>query len=82
MAGKKAKKKARYESYSKEECSCCTPGADVPDWLLLLVGGFGLLNAMGWVTWPVFNSGFNAVWPVIVVVIAVKNLMERKNCKC
>jgi len=82
MAGKKARKKARYESASKEECSCCAPGASLPDWLLLLVGGFGLVHALGWADWPVFTSGFNAVWPVLVIVIAAKNLMEKKNCSC
>lgn len=82
MAGKKAKKRPRYEAASKEERSCGTPGANLPDWLLLFVGGFGLVNALGWVSWPMFTSGFNSVWPVLIIVIAIKNLMDKQNCGC
>jgi hypothetical protein len=84
MAVKKSKKKpkmAKVESVS-ESCCCGNDGigANLSEWLLILVGGFGLAYALGYVDWPLFTGGFQIAWPIIVIVVAMKNIMDKKNC--
>jgi hypothetical protein len=86
MAGRKAKKKAKIVAAvsSKAECmSCSDPSADIPDWLLLIIGAFGFVTAVGWLNWPFLKSyEFSIAWPIIVIVVAAWNLMKRKSGCC
>ena len=79
MATKKAK---RMAARKREMSACCGSTAGIPDiqdWLLIILGGLGLGVALGYVSWPGFDLYFPYVWSVLVLVIGVKNLMN-KNC--
>lgn len=81
MATRKAKKAAG----KGEPCSCCPPAPgvhNIEDWMLIMLGGLGLLQAINWISWPGFNQYFAIVWPVLVLVIGAKSLMDRGGCTC
>lgn len=84
MATKKAKK-AAMPAKEEEMCGCCSPlpGVhNIEDWMLIMLGGIGLLQAINWINWPGFNSYFMVVWPVLVLVIGAKSLIDRNSCCC
>jgi hypothetical protein len=80
MAAKRAKKAAM-----KKECSCCASSGGVhnlKEWLLIILGAIGLANALGYVSWPGFETYFPYVWSVLVLVIGITSAMEKSNCTC
>ena len=80
-----ATKKAKKATVKKVE-SCCAdsaPMAGIPniqDWLLIFLGGLGLSTALGYLSWPGFDSYFPVVWSALVLVIGATNLMNKKGC--
>lgn len=85
MAGKKAKKKAMAMPMKaeKDECACCSEtGTPLAEWLLVFVGALGLAYGLGYVNWPIFTQSFPVIWPVLVIVVAVTNIANRRNCSC
>jgi len=82
MAAKKAKKAAVKK---EEECACCSSPegiSNLKEWLLIILGAIGLANALGYISWPGFNSYFSFVFPVLVLVIGITSAMEKANCTC
>jgi hypothetical protein len=79
MAAKKAKKAAT----KKAECECCSPEGihNLKEWLLIILGAIGLASALGYLSWPGFETYFPYVWSVLVLVIGITSVMEKSSCK-
>ena len=78
MATKKAKRMAvkKAESYSAPAAGI----QHIQDWLLIILGGLGLATTLGYIVLPGFDSYFQYVWPVLVLVIGITNLMNKNSC--
>jgi hypothetical protein len=81
MAGKKVKRAAAKVAKA-EECACCTPNNYLMETLLIIVGGIGLVNAVGYINWPGFSAYFPFVWSILVLVIGIKEVMDKGSCTC
>lgn len=83
MAAKKNKKAVTKKPVSHSPCSCVEEPAaglaHIQDWILILVGGLGLVSALGYLKLQAFDSIFPFVWSTLVIIIGIKNLMN-KNC--
>ncbi len=75
MAGKKMKKAAK-----KETC-CCSGGNDnLEEWLLVILGGLGFAQALGYLNLTPYYFAY--VWSALVLVIGVKKIIDKSNCSC
>jgi hypothetical protein len=79
-----AKKKRKAAVYKEEPCAYCAPSggiSNLQEWLLIILGGIGLANALGYINWPGFDAYFPTVFSVLVLVIGIKSAMEKSSCK-
>jgi hypothetical protein len=73
MAGKKMKKAA------KKEACCSTGGYDnLEEWLLVILGGLGFAQALGYLNLAPFYFAY--VWSALVLVIGIKKVIDKSNC--
>jgi len=76
MAGKKMRKAAK-----KEEACCCIGGSgNLEEWLLVVLGGLGFAQALGYL--PMMPSFFPYVWSSLVLVIGIKKVIDKSSCGC
>ncbi|MCX6769462.1 MAG: hypothetical protein NT051_02150 [Candidatus Micrarchaeota archaeon] len=83
MAARKKRKAVRNVSISKSECSCCsTNDAHLKEWLLIILGAIGVINVVypSMLDFPGFAQLFQIAWPVLVLVIGITSVMEKKCC--
>ena len=80
MAGKK--KRVLAKAAKSEKCACCAPGSNLMEMLLIILGGIGLLYAIGWINWPGFSDYFKYVWSILVLVIGIVELKSKGDCSC
>ena len=80
MAGKKRKVAAKAAKSSA--CSCCDQNGNLMEMLLIILGGIGLANALGYINWPGFSMYFPFVWSILVLVIGIVEVMNKSRCTC
>ena len=78
MPAKKAKKAVKKEA----ECACCSTGeyGNLEEWLLVILGGLGFAQALGYINLAPFYFAY--VWSALVLVIGIKKVLDKSNCTC
>ena len=74
MAGKKMKKAARKE----EACCGTSKTGNLEEWLLVVLGGLGFTQALGYL--PMMPSFFPYVWSSLVLVIGITKVINKSSC--
>lgn len=72
MAGKKMKKAAKA---AKCDCSSCGPFGKLEMYMLVFLGGLGLVSAFNWIPLGSNTILFQYVWSVLVLVIGFTRLL-------
>ena len=83
MAARKKRKAVRSVPVSKSDCCCGTANdAHLREWLLIILGAIGVINVVypSMLNFPAFAQLFPIVWPVLVLVIGITSVMEKKCC--
>jgi len=76
MAGKRMKKAAKKEA----EYACCTADSgNLEEWLLIVIGGLGFAQALGYLNLTPFYFAY--VWSALVLVIGIKKVIDKSSCK-
>ncbi len=79
MAGKKMKKMAmKAVTAGNCDCASCGPFGKLEMYMLVFLGGLGLLNAFSWLPLGPNNLLFQYVWSVLVLVIGMTRLLGVK----
>ncbi len=63
----------------KCDCSSCGPFGKLEMYMLVLLGGLGLVNAFNWIPLGPSNVLFQYTWSVLVLVIGFTRLLGSRN---
>lgn len=62
------------------ECSCSSGYSNLEEWLLIILGGLGFAQALGYLSLVPFYFAY--VWSALVLVIGIKKVIDKSNCTC
>ena len=80
MMPAKRTKKAAVKA-KPAECACCSSQhGNLEEWLLVILGGLGFAQAIGYIYLAPFYFAY--VWSALVLVIGITKVIEKSNCTC
>ena len=63
------------------ECACCSGQySNLEEWLLVILGGLGFAQAIGYINLVPFYFAY--VWSALVLVIGILKVINKSNCSC
>ena len=63
------------------ECTCCSSQyGNLEEWLLVILGGLGFVQAVGYIDLTRFYFAY--VWSALVLVIGILKVINKSSCTC